>query len=254
MYNRFILQIKAFYYSIRRRLGPVVVRDDFGIKVRLYPFDRNPIKKILTRENFRDEFSMYDRYAKGKVVVDVGANVGIHSVYLSHLAKAVYAFEPVPQTFDFLKETISLNRCTNITAINSALGDTIGTIQMQIFTPELSGWNSIHMPATEEAKPISTQVVPITTLDLLAEEYHLDDIGFIKIDVEGHELEVLQGAHKLLSEARIGVIQFEVTTMHMKDATPIFNLLKSYGYETTQPYTPSPYDINYYAISKKITV
>jgi predicted RNA methylase len=79
------------------------------------------IKKLLTRENYKYEFSMYDRHAKGKVVVDAGANIGIHSMYLSRFAKTIYAFEPIPQTFAWLKETIHLNARTNIVPVNSAL-------------------------------------------------------------------------------------------------------------------------------------
>ncbi len=253
MYDRFILQIKAWYYSIRRRIGPVTIRDNFGIKMRLYPFDHLPIKKLLTRENYKYEFSMYDRYAPGKVVIDAGANIGVHSVYLSHLATTVYAFEPVPRTFAWLQETIRLNDRANIVPVNSALGDAAGTVEMQIFVPGLSGWNSIHIPTTEEAKPVTTQIVPITTLDVFAKENNLERIGFMKIDVEGHELAILQGAHQLLSEARIDVLSFEVTAMHITDATPLFDLLKSYGYTTTEPYVPSEHDVNYYALSGKVS-
>ncbi len=224
--------------------------------MRLYPFDMIPIKKLLTRENYKYEFSMYDRYANGKVVIDAGANIGIHAVYLSRLAKTVYAFEPVLQTFEWLQETTNLNKRTNIVPVNSALGDTVSTAQMHIFIPGKSVWNSIHiptMPTTEEgAKPVSTQMVHITTLDAFAKYNNLDNIGFIKIDVEGHELAVLRGAHRLLSEACIDVLSFEVAEPHVKDATPIFNLLKSYGYTTTKPYIPSPHDQNYYAVSKKV--
>lgn len=181
-WRRIILQLRASYYSARRTFGSVIIQDNFGIKMRLYPFDTTPIKKLLTRENFKDEFSKYDRYAQG-VVIDAGANIGITAVYLSRRAKKVYAFEPVPQTFALLQETLRLNTRANITPVQLALGDFSGTLEMHIFPQDKSGWNSIYIPRTDESEPILTQQVPITTLDAFAEAHHLARIGFLKIDV-----------------------------------------------------------------------
>ena len=191
LYRRGILHAKALYFDTRRKFSPMIVRDNFGIKVRVYPFDTTPIKKLLTRENFKHEFSMYDKYAHG-IVVDAGANIGVISVYLSRSAEKVYAFEPVPQTYSFLQETIQLNDRKNIEAIPSALGSKPGAMEMQIFPPDKSGWNSAFVPHTDESRPVSTQKVPVVRLDEFARERNIDRIGFLKIDVEGYELEVLR--------------------------------------------------------------
>jgi FkbM family methyltransferase len=249
LYRRGILHAKAVYFDTRRKFAPVIIRDNFGIKVRLYPFDTLPIKKLLTRENFKYEFSMYEKYAHG-TVVDAGANLGITAVYLSRLAEKVYAFEPVPQTYSFLQETIQLNDRKNIEAIPSALGNMAGTLEMQIFPSDKSGWNSAFVPRTEESHPVSTKKVPIVRLDEFARERHIDRIGFLKIDVEGYELEVLRGAEALLRGSRIDALSFEVTPFHTTDASAIFDLLSVYGYRTTEPYTPSESDQNYFAVRK----
>lgn len=251
--RRIVLQMKALLYALLHTSGPVIVKDNFGMKMWWYLFDTTPVKKLITRENFKEEFAVYNKYAKG-VVFDIGAHAGMHAIYLSRLASNVYTFEPVPQTFKWLKQNIEVNKCHNIVAINSAVGDEVGTVQMQIFSPEMSGWNSIHIPDTNEAKPVTTTEVAITTLDSYTQQNNIDRIDFLKIDVEGHELAVLKGARRLLMESRIDYISFEVTEMHVKDATETFDLLKSYGYETTEPYIYSPYDKNYLAFSSKTTL
>lgn len=249
LYRRGVLHAKALYFDARRKLSPVVVRDNFGILTRLYPFDTTPIKKLLTRENFKHEFSMYDRYAHG-IVIDAGANLGITAVYLSRLAEKVYAFEPVPQTYSFLQETIRLNGRKNIEPVPSALGNTAGVLEMQIFPPDKSGWNSAFVPHTDESHPVATQKVPLIRLDEFVKERSIDRIGFLKIDVEGYELEVLRGAEGLLRASSIDVLSFEVTPFHTRSASPIFDLLHSYGYTTTEPYTPAEVDQNYFAVRK----
>ncbi|HYF10458.1 MAG TPA: FkbM family methyltransferase [Candidatus Paceibacterota bacterium] len=240
------LQFKALYYPLRRLLGPVVVTDDFGIKVKWYPHDKIPIKKLITRENYKYEFSQYDKYAKG-VVVDVGANIGIHAVYLSRLATKVHAFEPVGSTFSYLLETVALNGAQEkIETHRLGLGESAGELEMQIFSLEHSSWNSAYVPKNQQISPVGVERVPVTTLDDFAEDKQLQKIDFVKIDVEGHELQVLRGAKKLLGEKRISTLSFEVTQMHAHDPQEIFHLLRDCGYEV-EDYDPARPHHNYYA-------
>ena len=190
---------------------------------------------------------MYRKYAKG-IVLDIGANIGIHSVYLSRFAEKVYAFEPVPDTFERLKENIALNKADNITALCTAVGEQNATATMQLFDKANSSWNSFYKPNTSEAKPVSTAEVPVITLDSFAEKEKIHEIGFIKIDVEGYELSVLKGAQQLLAQKRIKVLSFEITEMHGKDTEGIFKLLRSYGY-TIDDYDPARPHHNYYALA-----
>lgn len=239
------LQLKAFEYSVSRLFGKTTITDWYGIKMRVYPFEQTPIKKLITRENYNYEFEMYRKHSHG-IVLDIGANIGIHSIYLSRFAEAVYAFEPVPDTYERLKETIALNKASNIEAIRSAVGEKNTTMSMQIFDRANSSWNSFAIPDST-IKPVSTQTVPVITLDTFAEQKKLGEIGFVKIDVEGFELSVLKGASRLLSQKRIGALSFEVTQMHGKDTDEIFKLLRSYNY-VVDDYDPNRIHHNYYAV------
>jgi len=246
MLTRIIRHLKSEYYQFLRLFTEPVVTDEFGIKTRMRSFDTTTMKKTLTRENFKEEFARYDQYAHG-VVVDAGANVGITAVYLARHADKVYAFEPVPQTFKALQETIALNKSTNIEPVNSALGETKGELEMQIFPEDKSGWNSAYVPRTDESAPVNTTKVPMITLD----DFGLERIGFMKIDVEGYELPLLKGADRMLREHRIDGLSFEVTPFHTDDASPIFEYLEQHGYKTTEPYRKVDYDINYFAFPVK---
>ncbi len=239
------LQIKAAWYYLLRNFGPVTIFDWYGIKMRVYPFEQTPIKKLITRQNYNYEFEMYRKYAHG-VVLDIGANIGIHSVYVSRYASKVYAFEPVLDTFERLKENLTLNKVTNVEAINSAVGSENTTLTMQIFDKANSSWNSFNLP-NAHVRPISAQAVPVVTLDSFAEQHNLKEIGFVKIDVEGFELNVLKGASRLLSEKKIAVLSFEVTQMHGKHTEEIFNLLRSHGYKVDN-FDPQRTHHNYYAV------
>jgi FkbM family methyltransferase len=227
------LQLKAAYYSILRARQPVVVRDNYGIKVRLYPYDKTPIKKLLTRENYKEEFLLYAQFAHG-IVIDVGAHIGIHSVYLSRSASKVYAFEPVASTFELLKQTIELNHSNNVVPVRAALKDREGMERMNTFPPELSSKNTFG-PSVWDAKVISEEV-PVHTLDGFAKKNRLDYIEFLKIDAEGADLEVLLGAVELLKAKRIHVLCFEVYKKYLassnKSAKQIFDFLSSLGYNS----------------------
>lgn len=131
---------------------------------------------------------------QGGVFADVGANIGIYSLYCAvmHPEMTVLAFEPVKQNFDRLVENIKLNGFTNIIPMNCAVGSVNGLTQ--IFIPEIEIGKSgaqIHTPVNEHNKSFQAkEIQPVMecTLDLW------QDIDYLKIDVDGHEMDVLIGA------------------------------------------------------------
>src|SRR5690242_12090736 len=79
-------------------------------------------------------FRVFDIFVKpGMVVADIGANVGYFSAFLSKKTGddgTVHAFEPIPSTFEILKDTLNINGLSNITPVNKAVSDTDGTVTM----------------------------------------------------------------------------------------------------------------------------
>jgi FkbM family methyltransferase len=149
-----------------------------------------------------EEFA-YELLQEGDTLIDVGANIGCVTA-AGALAVGprgrVVAIEPHPQTFHCLQQTIALNKCPNVTAINCALGAEAGVVNFSnerrkddVNRVQLNG------PGLQ---------VPCRTLDDLVQELALPRIALLKIDVEGFEMHVLRGAVDTLS--RVDSIYIEV--------------------------------------------
>ena len=123
-------------------------------------------------------------------VLDIGANVGNHSVFWGALsgAASIQAFEPIPETFNILKRNIELNKLSKIVKIHRcALGATNGTGD-----PASRGDN--RMQATVSARTDASGAIPLRTLD----SFDFRSVDFAKIDVEGHTSAMLKGAEATL--------------------------------------------------------
>jgi FkbM family methyltransferase len=133
----------------------------------------------------------------GMTVVDVGANIGAHTVYFSKAVGArgrVFAFEPQRVLHQILCGNIALNACTNVTAVHAGLGAESGSVAVPAIDYALGG--NFGGMALGERK--SGEPVPLHTLD----SYSLVSCDFVKIDVEGMERDVLEGAKSVLAEHR----------------------------------------------------
>lgn len=127
-------------------------------------------------------------YARG-VVLDVGANVGSHSINFARHADVVHAFEPQPRIFYNLCANLLLNLVYNVVPYNMALGSENGTTNVVALDPTLPG-SPMGVPVGKGSQPTRIQ-----TMDSLG----ISPVHFIKIDVEGHELEVLKGGRETLA-------------------------------------------------------
>jgi FkbM family methyltransferase len=134
---------------------------------------------------------------KNKVVIDAGANVGVFSFYaIAFGASKVYAFEPAPETFELLKRNIEKNGCGGvIIPIKKGLGKKrTSAVLNEKFAG--SGGSQILEPKEKDNK--DSQTIEIISADeLLYQEK--EKIGFIKMDVEGYEENVLIGAKKIIA-------------------------------------------------------
>jgi FkbM family methyltransferase len=124
-------------------------------------------------------------------VIDVGANIGNHTIFFSKIMnKKVYAFEPHDKAYSVLKLNISTNGVRDLVIpIEKAISSKNGTVG--IYSPEA---DNLGM-----AKTVGSGTITATTLD---NEIGSEKIGLIKIDIEGHELEALKGAQRILKTHR----------------------------------------------------
>ena len=171
------------------------------------------------------------------VVFDVGANVGAWSKRVLEVAQTravpvvVHAFEPSEQTYVRLVENLSANFASQLVAVRAAASDHPGRANLYK-VHELAGSNSLHgIAGTIDG--LIAEPVELIALDDYSAGAGIESVDLLKIDAEGHDYLVLTGAHRLLSNHAVRVVQFEYNyrwigaRQYLKD---VFNLLVPLGY------------------------
>ncbi len=132
----------------------------------------------------------------GALVVEVGANIGAHTVELARLAGRdgeVHAFEPQRIVFQALCANLALNQCTNVFARQAAVGENAGTITVPPLDPAVrNNFGGVSLQGVTFGES-----VPLVTLDSL----DLPACQLLKVDVEGMEVEVLKGSEQTDNDA-----------------------------------------------------
>lgn len=164
--------------------------------------------------------------------LDIGANVGDYLNVLADHSRRAIAFEPHPVCFAYLTAAA----IPNCTLLNLALSDRSGTavLKVPVEDAEVTGLATIE-PSNRSFDPTATRVqeyeVKVARLDDVAvEQVHADErIGFIKIDVEGHEHAVLLGAEATIDKHR-PIVLLETEYRHGAPIAAIFDLFSTRGY------------------------
>ena len=161
-----------------------------------------------------DEFHFIKRYLqRASVVVDVGANVGVYTLWISQYLGSegrLIAFEPDPENYLRCAENIRQNDLAMVELEQKAVSNRSGALEFSVGKDMEN-----HLIPDEGESGFSIRVEAIT-LDEYCREHEIAKIDFLKIDVEGAELLVLQGAADALASCLIGVIQLEVTDAHKR--------------------------------------
>jgi len=172
---------------------------------------------------------IYDKYYKltdNDVVIDVGAHVGIFTLKATQEAKLVIAVEPEPHNYRLLKYNVTMNNISNAICLNTALANFNGYIDLYIDRNSLG-----HSVVPELRKRfVSKRKIRVKAmkLDSLVKELGLEKVDFIKIDVEGAELNVLEGALETLRSFNPFL---SIAAYHYKDEyIEIYRFLKKIGY------------------------
>lgn len=172
------------------------------------------------------------RSLENKTVLDIGANKGVYTYWLSKKVGAngkVYAFEPQPELGEFLEESKKTFKLDNVEIVNKGLSSE--SSQMVLYRRKIG--DGAAMIASEQNKlfdPSGKEKLDIEVIkldDFIVNE-KIEDVAFIKCDVEGHELEVFKGAVASLKRFKPTIL-FECHHEEAKEGE-VFNLLKDIGY------------------------
>jgi FkbM family methyltransferase len=136
--------------------------------------------------------------------VDIGANKGTYTYALARLAKRVWAFEPNPKMFKILQRTAA----ANVTAAMLALSDRAGRAELRVPRMRKGGYS--NQGGSLSAAKISENYRAVSVAARRLDDLDLSDVGFIKIDVEGFEAEVIAGARQTIRQCRpVMIVELE---------------------------------------------
>jgi FkbM family methyltransferase len=156
--------------------------------------------------------------------VDVGANKGVYTYFLSRLSAHVFAYEPNPKFTPILTPVVG----PKVTLFEAALSDRDGEATLTI---PINRKGESNNAASLESGKFICEVKPITVAVRRLDRAGHPDVGFVKIDVEGHEEAVIRGAAGTLTDQRPTLL-VEIETFHRKvDIRQTFALIGSFGYQ-----------------------
>ena len=174
---------------------------------------------------------LFDKYVKpGSAVVDIGANIGLHTLRSALLTGAegrVLAIEPSAWAVKKLRRNLELNPslCDQVSVLQCALGDKAErsvTLRFQ---------SSYLLTGKNEATP---EIIDVLTLDSFIENKNLQQVDLVKIDVDGHELHILRGAKNMFSASKpVLIIEFtpSYSKTYLDELAEIDVFFASLGYQ-----------------------
>lgn len=161
--------------------------------------------------------------------VDVGANIGVHTYFLARWSQHVYAYEPNPALRSYLQRSCARNVTVSTTALSDRAGQatlTIPLVSNQAVDPYASLDERVARLSASDGET-QHHVVETRPLDVFGHA----DIGFIKIDVEGHEAAVIAGATETLHRERPTLLVEIVQRHNRGEIRDVFDQVLRLGYE-----------------------
>lgn len=223
----YIIELRGLYWNLpfnKNRIFSIKILPEYTIKYA----HKGDIAEIIYKNEVLVKFKKSFEYSslqlfsgllkQGNTIIDVGANSGLYSIFYSKLVGEegrVYAFEPDSTTYSFLIENLALNECKNVSTYNCALSNKESIVEMVSYNPEdlnlkLQGDSFKYMREVFNAREATGSGMQAYKLDDLEEIRNVSKIDYIKIDVEGAELLVLQGGLNVIRKHR-PVIIFELS-------------------------------------------
>lgn len=180
--------------AARALKGAPVDIEALGARMRLHPYNNICEKKVLFTPQFFDPTELgilRSRLKDGFTFVDVGANIGVYSLFVAALAgpsARILAVEPQPDVFDRLTYNIRLNPFGTLKAVDCAVADKPGELTLFLDSRN-KGESSVKIVGSSQ---VETVRVPAKTLLELLQDEHFSHVDAVKLDVEGAEDIILE--------------------------------------------------------------
>jgi FkbM family methyltransferase len=229
----------------RKKSGELIV-DVNGYKLAVIPGDLGISSELLmfkTHEPLTTKF-LSNELKKGMTCLDVGGNIGYYTLLESKIIGndgKVIAIEPSPPNFQHLKKNLEIQDAKNVVAYNFAAGDVDGNVNFLVY-PESNG--SFTIPDGETTNlPGELIKVPAKRLDTFLEELKIENVDFVRMDVEGYESHILEGMKNTIKFFKpMFQIEVHVTLLGKERTKKFLEDFQDNGYETKY-YIPRDIDL-----------
>jgi FkbM family methyltransferase len=196
---------------------------------------RSIVTGVLVAEGdwFEKEMEFWRSWLKpGMTVIDVGANVGVYTfsaaLQVGNRGKVI-AIEPFSGCVNCLEETCRINQLSQVKVCRGAASEKAGKVRLSLHAAsELN--EIIDAGTSDNIQPGTFEEVSCFTLDSLVVQENLSQVDFLKIDAEGHELQVLEGGEQILNDFK-PVIMYENIAASQGSNLPVAEFLINRGYE-----------------------
>jgi FkbM family methyltransferase len=165
---------------------------------------------------------------KGKVFLDIGANIGNFIFSMVDEAKVIYAFEASKANCALMRENIARHHISNVDVIHKAVTAKDRSFATLYISKDAQGNNSMYTAGESRSERVET-----ITLDTFVKQQTLKAVDYIKVDVEGAELEVLRGAEQTLKSFKpVLIVEFNsaITNVAGYDLATLYDVLIGFGY------------------------
>ena len=201
--------VKNFLFKRYIKIGDIKLPLDFS----------NPHEKQYYKTIKNDDFLISKRLVReGDRILDIGANIGFTALlYVSFGAKEVYAFEPVLKLYKRIKSL----KTHRIKAFNIALSNYVGQNEMFLSSAHNQGHSLNHSWPSRFGHVFEKKLVQTVKISTLDKVLPKDNFDFVKIDVEGLELEVIEGGINFFKRNYNSIIQIEIYPWQFKQTNQL---------------------------------
>lgn len=184
---------------------------------------------IIDEINTSHIYDEFFPYIKDGVVLDIGANVGLFSLFICSLAKQVYSVEPTPSHTNVFQDILTTYSIENIKLNRCAISKSTGLIQFSLTT------NSTMNSVAEYGNSYDPKItVPVYTLDDFLKLNGIESVDFMKMDIEGSEKDVFDDLTLKNALEKIKSLYIELHPLPKMDYDKMMEFLNSLGYTIKQ--------------------
>jgi FkbM family methyltransferase len=207
IFKNWYIYPKVYYKIISDEFPIFETNTGLKIKIRKNSTDLMALTHVWLIEEYKSEnFDIKDT----DVIIDVGAHIGLFSLYASQFCKngLIYSFEPVPENYNLLIDNIKSNDLNQIKSFNRAVSNSNSNVKLYLNDDEAG-----HSMFSKSSKTITVDSI---SLQQIFDDNNIENCNFLKLDCEGTEYEILQN----LPLSYFDKIEKIVIEYHMADSHP----------------------------------